>query len=195
MADNTALNVGAGGDTTRSIDKAGVKAQVVVLDLGGAGAESLLTTTLPVSVATLPLPADAATQTTLALIKAKTDNLDVLLSTRTKPADTQPVSGPGALSYGSGQVNGLGNNTCITPAAGKKIRVYYLNYNPLLAVEAGFRFGATGTLILRANVIANSVIAKDCGDFRYVEGAVDEALILNLSLAVNVIWNAFYLEI
>ena len=35
---------------------------------------------------------DFATQTTLALIKAKTDNLDVLLSTRTKPSDTQPVS-------------------------------------------------------------------------------------------------------
>jgi len=35
---------------------------------------------------------DFATQTTLALIKAKTDNLDVLLSTRTKPGDTQPIS-------------------------------------------------------------------------------------------------------
>lgn len=34
---------------------------------------------------------DFATQTTLALIKAKTDNLDVLLSTRTKPADAQHV--------------------------------------------------------------------------------------------------------
>lgn len=34
---------------------------------------------------------DFATQTTLALIKAKTDNLDVLLSTRTKPADSQHV--------------------------------------------------------------------------------------------------------
>jgi hypothetical protein len=33
-----------------------------------------------------------ATEATLAAIKAKTDNLDVLLSTRTKPADTQPVS-------------------------------------------------------------------------------------------------------
>ena len=38
---------------------------------------------------------DVATQTTLALIKTKTDNLDVLLSTRTKPADTQIVDGSG----------------------------------------------------------------------------------------------------
>lgn len=35
------------------------------------------------------LPTDAATQTTLALVKTKTDNLDVALSTRTKPADQQ----------------------------------------------------------------------------------------------------------
>lgn len=49
--------------------------------------------TQPISVASLPLPTGASTEATLALIKAKTDNLDVLLSTRTKPADTQPVSG------------------------------------------------------------------------------------------------------
>lgn len=55
-------------------------------------AKADLAETQPVSLASAPLPADAATQTTLALIKAKTDNLDVLLSTRTKPADTQPVS-------------------------------------------------------------------------------------------------------
>lgn len=62
----------------------------------------------PVSVASLPLPAGAATEATLAeidadldllateatlaLIKAKTDNIDVALSTRTKPSDTQLVS-------------------------------------------------------------------------------------------------------
>ncbi len=57
--------------------------------------------TQPISAATLPLPAGAATEATLALIKAKTDNLDVLLSTRavTGLTDAQlrasavPVSG------------------------------------------------------------------------------------------------------
>src|SRR5262249_39684054 len=63
--------------------------------------------TQPISATSLPLPANAvqetggnlaaiaakdfATQTTLALIKAKTDNLDAALSTRTKPADQQHV--------------------------------------------------------------------------------------------------------
>lgn len=49
--------------------------------------------TQPISAAALPLPSGASTEATLALIKAKTDNLDVALSTRTKPGDTQPVSG------------------------------------------------------------------------------------------------------
>lgn len=57
--------------------------------------------TQPVSAASLPLPAGAATEATLTLIKAKTDNLDVALSTRaiTGLTDTQlrasavPVSG------------------------------------------------------------------------------------------------------
>lgn len=49
MAADIVLNAGTGGDVVRSIDKAGVKTQVVAIDLGGAGAESLLTTSLPVS--------------------------------------------------------------------------------------------------------------------------------------------------
>lgn len=61
MADNTTLNPGVGGDTIREVEKAGAKAQVVLLDIGGLGAESLLTGTLPVSAASLPLPAGAST--------------------------------------------------------------------------------------------------------------------------------------
>ncbi|MCU1308249.1 MAG: capsular biosynthesis protein [Acidobacteriaceae bacterium] len=51
------------------------------------------TGTMAVSAASLPLPSGASTEATLALIKAKTDNLDVALSTRTKPADTQTING------------------------------------------------------------------------------------------------------
>lgn len=58
--------------------------------------------TQPISAAALPLPAGAGTEATLALIKAKTDNLDVALSTRavTGLTDAQlraaavPVSSP-----------------------------------------------------------------------------------------------------
>lgn len=132
--------------------------------------------TVPVSAASLPLPSGAATQATLAAIDSSTTKL--------------------ALTVASGSVNGIGNNTLITPASGKKLRVSYASYNPALAVEAAFRFGAAGTLFLRNSLTAGGgVIAKDFGDMRYVEGAVDEALILNLSLGVATIWNALYTEV
>lgn len=57
---------------------------------------------VPVSAAALPLPSGASTEATLALIKAKTDNLDVALSTRTKPADTQKVDGSAVTQPVSG---------------------------------------------------------------------------------------------
>jgi hypothetical protein len=47
MADNTLLNSGVGGDTIRDIDKSGVKTQVVAIDAGGSGAESLVTLNNP----------------------------------------------------------------------------------------------------------------------------------------------------
>ena len=52
MVDNTTLPIPPGatnGDIVRDIDRAGVKTQVVQLDIGGAAAESLVTGTLPVS--------------------------------------------------------------------------------------------------------------------------------------------------
>jgi len=59
-------------------------------------------TALAVSATSLPLPTGASTEATLALIKAKTDNLDVALSTRTKPADSQTVTGTVATTVADG---------------------------------------------------------------------------------------------
>ena len=128
------------------------------------------------------------------VIERLTDVLNELLQ-KTEPGDSQVIVGPGVLTIASGQVSSLGNNTLITPAAGTRIRVYYASYNPLLAVEAAFRFGTAGSLWLRNNVTANSVIAKDFGDLRFIQGAVGEAVILNLSLAVGINWNLTYLEV
>lgn len=49
MSNNTTLNAGSGGDVLRDIDKAGVKTPVVTIDLGGAGAESLIAGAMPVT--------------------------------------------------------------------------------------------------------------------------------------------------
>jgi hypothetical protein len=98
------------------------------------------------------------------------------------------------LTIASGSASSSGNNTLITPTVGTRLVVYYASYNPASAVEAAFRFGAAGTLFLRNSVVAGSVIAKDFGDFRCIRGAINEALILNLSGAVTTLWNCFYVE-
>jgi hypothetical protein len=79
---------------------------------------------------------------------------------------------------------------------GKRLRIYYVSYNPSAAVTVAFRFGAAGALFLR-NVIATggSIVAKDFGDFRYLQGAINESLYLNLSAAVSTAWNVFYVEV
>jgi hypothetical protein len=51
MADNTILNPGTGGDTIAADDVAGVKYQVVKLDVGGDGATSGVTANNPLPVA------------------------------------------------------------------------------------------------------------------------------------------------
>lgn len=47
MSDNTQLNQGNYGDVIRTVDKSGKKTQVVVLDVGGSGAESLASLSSP----------------------------------------------------------------------------------------------------------------------------------------------------
>jgi len=69
-------NVGAWlGSTAPTV---GQKAMTASIPVALASDQS----TLPVSVASLPLPSGAATEATLLLVQAKTDNLDVALSTR-----------------------------------------------------------------------------------------------------------------
>ena len=108
----------------------------------------------------------------------------------------EPFSNAGlTLTAVSGQTSASGNTTLITPTTGKSLRLSYVSYNPASAVECAFRFGAAGDLFLRNSVVANGIVAKDFGDLRYVEGAVNEALVLNLSSSVTTTWNCFYTEV
>ena len=102
---------------------------------------------------------------------------------------------PDTIIPASGQVNSSGNNTLLTPASGKFLRLFYVSYNPLAAVECAFRFGAAGELWLRNNITGHSIVSKEFGPRRSLDGEVGAALVLNLSGSVAVIWNAFYAEV
>mgnify|MGYP006329880227 CR=1 FL=1 len=100
------------------------------------------------------------------------------------------------LTPTSGSVSASGNNTLITPAANKRLRIYYVSYNPATPVEAAFRFGASGQLFLRNGIVTGgSIFTKDFGEFKNIQGQVGEPLILNLSGAVTTLWNCFYQEV
>jgi hypothetical protein len=102
---------------------------------------------------------------------------------------------PTAVVAVAGTVSASGDNTVITPASGKRLNVGYLAYNPESAVEARFKFPTTGTTFLRNKLtVGGAVIAKDFGA-KFWEGAINEALVLNLSAAVPTIWNAVYVEV
>lgn len=72
---------------------------------GGLTNAELRGSAVPISASALPLPSDAATQTTLALVKAKTDNLDVAASTlATATAQTTGNASLSSLETRAGSV-------------------------------------------------------------------------------------------
>lgn len=104
-----------GTQKTKLVDSGGTN--VATISSGGAVKVDGSAATQPVSAASLPLPTGASTEATLALIKAKTDNLDVALSTRTKPADTQPVSAASLpLPTGAATETSLGTDGSAPPS-------------------------------------------------------------------------------
>lgn len=109
MADNTTLLPGGGGDTMRDIDRAGagVKTQVVQIDIGGASgnAEVLVTGAMPISAASLPLPTGASTAAKQpALGTAGTPSADVLTVQGVTSMTALKVDGSGVTQPVSGTV-------------------------------------------------------------------------------------------
>jgi hypothetical protein len=95
----------------------------------------------------------------------------------------------------SGQVTNSGDTTIITPAVGKRIRIYYVSYNLIdpTITEIYFKFPSIGPF-LRNKITQYSVIAKEFGTVRPLCGIINDVFIINLDQAVRVNWNASYEE-
>ena len=97
-------------------------------------------------------------------------------------------------------VSGNGDNTVHTPAAGKKIRLYYASLNAddanSAAVIAILKFGAGGAALYKYSLGAGGIWARNISaGRRHIDGAVDQALILNLSAAQSVHVSIEYEEV
>lgn len=177
------------------------------ITVDGAVSVTNFPATQPVSAAALPLPAGASTEATLALIKAKTDNLDVALSTRTKPADTQKVEGvaggvavPTSTKAGTAALSSVkvdtaaaGDLALVAGVAGQTVRLYRIVLVASGAVNLKFKDGATdltGAMALQAN----GTIILDFDGEPWFTTSVAAALNLNLSAAVQVSGRAYYLQ-
>lgn len=93
-----------------------------------------------------------------------------------------------------------GANTIHTPALGKKVRLYYLGYSAgatVTGVLVGMRFTAGGTdfdnqyLVTPGQPFGRNIQAGK----RYIDGGVNEALVVNLSAAQTVYVNVELEEI
>ena len=100
----------------------------------------------------------------------------------------------GGLLSASGTASSSGANLIIAaPTAPFHIRLSYLSYNPDSPVTAAFSFGAAGTEFLKNKLQGSgSIVAKDFGDFKSLEGGEAVGLYLRLSAAVPTQWNVFY---
>ena len=102
------------------------------------------------------------------------------------------IPGAIALTIAAGQATVAGNTLLVSAQPGRRLRIHYCSYNPKGDAEVGFRFGETGLIFLRNDLVARSVIAKDLKDLRFLEGGVGEALYLNQNNAVTTNWTVFY---
>lgn len=110
----------------------------------------------------------------------------------TLPVDT--------YSAKSADASSSGDNTIHTPAAGKKIRLYYLALSANGANSADVttvvKFAAGGATKYKLSLKAGAIWARNIGaGRRYLEGAANEALIVNLSAAQTVHASLEYEEI
>lgn len=152
------ISVGVEGSATDVSSSAPMPVTASALPLPtGAATESTLSTlngkvtacnTGAVVVSSSALPTDAATQTTLALIKAKTDNIDVALSTRTKPADQQHVIVDSQVAPTS-----IVNGKTTVSTAGTRVQ---LSSNTCLSITLKALSANTGTIYVGNSSVAST---------------------------------------
>ena len=221
MASNTILDPGAGGATlvTRQVSHDGDTAMLPGSFIFGiTGTEDAYTIGAINGDATNGLDVDV---TRLPALVAGTANIgDVgVTSLPAIPAGTNLIGSVSAGLSTSAIYNGTtaltpayisidtatsGNNTLVTPAAGKEIRVLAFNLiavgtavNVHILAAAVAKFGsATRPIVLdKAGTTGPAGFNSGFCPTGWFEGAADAALILNLSAAQGVVGNVVYVEV
>lgn len=107
---------------------------------------------------------------------------------------------PDTYSAKAGTAFSSGDTTIHTPAAGKAIRLHYISINADGANSTDcttiLKFAAGGSSIYKLCLKAGAMWARNIGaGRRYIQGGINEALIINLSAAQNIHYSIEYEEI
>lgn len=159
MADDVVLNPGTGGDTIAADDVGGIKFQRVKLTLGGEGVNAGDVSTanpVPVSAASLPLPAGAATSANQSTANASLASIDG------KTPDEF-----GAWGYNAGTAGTL------NVAANKRVLAITATSPSLTAASMTINGGQTVTIPAgssitvtpRANLVAPTIVFSGTGAY------------------------------
>lgn len=194
MADNATAS---GGDTIRTIDKGGIEAQVVILDLGGAGAESLATGAIPVTDNSSTLSIDDG-------------GGSITVDVGSAPATDRTTDHIGAAQMTDAVMNGL---TALTPkyakvvasasaatqvvalVSSKKIRVLSWSLVTNGAVNVKWQSHTAGDITGLHYFAANGGISSGFCPVGHFETTAGEALDINLSSATAVGGSLVYVEV
>lgn len=223
MADNIAVTPGAGASVAAD-DIGGVLYQRVKIGVGadGTAVDVSAAAPLPISdaggsitidAASLPLPAGATTEATLAAQSAKlpatlgqkamTASMAVTIasdqSTTPNSLETNSLfAGATALTpkFAAISASSSGNNTLIAAVAGKKIRVLSYTLVCTTAATAKFQSGAGGTDLCGAMPFgANGGVSVPFNPLGHFETAVNTLLNLSIGSAVQVSGHLCYVEV
>ena len=94
----------------------------------------------------------------------------------------------------AGTVSAVGDNTLITPAAGNRLILHYMMFNPETDNTVCWKFGVGGTQQMRCKVPAQSVIARAFSEGLELRGGVGVPLILVVGTAGLVNYTVYYTE-
>lgn len=119
----------------------------------------------------------------------------------TDPANANIIQLPtDTYSAKCGTFNTTGNNTIHTPTVGMRTRIHYMSMNASPgnsnAVVATVKFTAAGAGIWNYELLPGAIWARNVGaGRRYIEGGVNEALIVNMSSNQRIYWSIEYEEV
>lgn len=178
MTDNTVLPTGGGGDAIRDIDRAGIKTQVIIIDVGGqAGPESLVVpgNPLPVTDPKIPVQGQAPSSGSLPVVLASDQPpVNVSITGIAVPVTNSADGIPLAVQLTASDINSIINPVPVTGSLAATIPAIAQTLGAINAVGGIvgpiLLNGAPRVLVIASGTYGNATIALEVANNDPVNG-------------------------